>query len=111
MVKGSEGKSWAYASLSALLDGYDDTGDDWVRYDTWRTAILYCPQCWDLGCPAITARIEFSESTVRWRDVGYETEFAESPEFETFERISLTFDRTQYEATIRALLAIWGVAA
>jgi len=108
MVKGTEGDSWATSSLLALLDGYDDdTTDEWVRYDSGRTAVFYCSQCADLGCPAITARIEFTDSTVRWSDVGYETEFSESPDFETFDRITLTFDRAHYEATIRALLTRW----
>ncbi|WP_058614420.1 hypothetical protein [Microbacterium testaceum] len=108
MLAGQQGHPWAYASLLALLEDRGETGDSRVRYDTGRTAILYCPQCEDLGCPAVTAHIEFDESTVRWRQLGYETEFTESPTFETFDRIDVTFDRIQYEATIRELLSVWG---
>ncbi|MDQ1076806.1 MULTISPECIES: hypothetical protein [Microbacterium] len=108
MLAGEEGHPWASASLLALLEDQHETRDSRVRYDTGRTAVLYCPQCQDLGCPAVTAHIEFDESTVRWRQLGYETKFSESPTFETFDRIDLTFDRVQYEATIRQLLAVWG---
>lgn len=70
MVKGFEQTSFATSSLVALLDEhhgeYEDAGDDWVRYQDGRTAIFYCPQCGALDCPSITARIEFTDSTVRW---------------------------------------------
>ena len=107
MVKGWEGEPWAASSLRALLDGYVDSGPGRVNYDSGRTAILFCSQCSDLSCPAITTRIEHDESTVRWSDIGYETDWSETPEFETFDRITLTFEKEEYEATIRALLAQW----
>ena len=110
MVKGFEQTSFATSSLVALLDehgGYEEAGDDWVSYDDGRTAILYCPECGALDCPSITARIEFTDSTVRWRDIAYQTEFPDLATFDTFDPVTLVFAREQYEASVRSLLTVW----
>jgi hypothetical protein len=37
-----------------------------------RVSLFVCPECGDLGCGAITVRIERDDTGIVWRNIGYE---------------------------------------
>ena len=66
-------------------------------------AVYVCPECGDLGCGALTLRITMTPSLVKWTHWGYENNYDE--EFVAVEDLpEATFDRAQYEETLRSLL-------
>lgn len=68
-----------------------------------RVALFICAECGDLGCGAITARMEVTASTVTWSDFGWEDT---TPGIEPVEGLSgaLVFDREAYEAAFADVL-------
>ena len=68
-----------------------------------RTSFYVCPQCGDIGCGAITATIEVTDTLVIWKDFGYEDDYSE-PELADYKQIGpFTFDKTEYFAVIETL--------
>jgi hypothetical protein len=70
-----------------------------------RVSLLICPECGDLGCGAVTVRIDTSPRNIIWRDFGYENN--DQPEIERAAFASFgpfIFDREAYSAELRALL-------
>lgn len=117
MTEGSEGDPCILESLRALLLENDSGLDPWVQFTDGRAGIYFCPQCGDLLCGAVSAEVRYTDTTVEWRDVAYqggvitEDGMTEGINTEEVPAFSLTFDRTQYEDTVRALLAEWGKQA
>ena len=71
-----------------------------------RVGLLYC-FCGDLGCGALSTRIEAPAEAVTWRDIRWQvtnTVGAEDLVQESPGDRDLTFDRTQYMALINHLL-------
>ncbi len=63
---------------------------------TGRTSFYVCPECGDIGCGAITAKIEFKEEFVLWKDFGYENDYSK-PNLEDFKEIGpFKFDKNDY---------------
>lgn len=64
--------------------------------ETGRTCFYVCPECGDIGCGAITAKIEVTEKNVIWKDFGYENNYSE-PDLTDYKEIGpFTFDKKQY---------------
>lgn len=64
--------------------------------ETGRTCFYVCPECGDIGCGAITAKIEVTEKDVIWKDFGYENNYSE-PDLTDYKAIEpFTFDKKQY---------------
>ena len=70
---------------------------------TGRTCFYVCPECGDIGCGAITAKIEFTDKTVIWKEFGYENNYSE-PDLNNYVEIGpFVFDRKEYSKTIELL--------
>ncbi|MGC5166499.1 hypothetical protein [Luteimicrobium sp. DT211] len=94
--------------ISALHDGWPDGAIESIErllgladpdLPDGRTSIYVCPECGDLGCGAVTARVRFTETTVEWRDLGFQDEnFPEiTPILDGGAPLSVRFDRASYE--------------
>jgi hypothetical protein len=70
-----------------------------------RVSLYTCAECGDLGCGAITVRInEFSDEII-WRDFGFENNYEPDVQREPFSSLGpFHFDRSEYEAQLQALL-------
>jgi hypothetical protein len=70
---------------------------------TGRTSFYVCPECGDMGCGAITARIEVTNKQVLWQAFGYETNYSE-PDLSGYQEIGpFTFEKTAYLKTFEKL--------
>ncbi|MVT50074.1 hypothetical protein GPL17_06175 [Bradyrhizobium yuanmingense] len=63
-----------------------------------RVAMYVCPECGDLGCGAITARVSRSDDVVRWSDFAYEN--GDDSETKLSKVGPFTFDWTSYVTEI-----------
>ncbi|CCH55755.1 hypothetical protein BN8_05040 [Fibrisoma limi BUZ 3] len=70
---------------------------------TGRTSFYVCPLCGDIGCGAITAKIEVTDETVTWKEFGYETDYSE-PDLTPYQSVGpFVFNKTDYVKTLEAL--------
>lgn len=70
---------------------------------TGRTMFYVCAECGDIGCGAITAKIELIEDKFVWKDFGYENNYSE-PMLDDYKNIlPLEFDKTEYIKTFEKL--------
>lgn len=70
-----------------------------------RVSLFVCPECGDLGCGAITARIALNDGGIVWRDIGYENSYDPSIDFDSFAAVGpFVFDLDAYRNELRALL-------
>ena len=70
---------------------------------TGRTCFYVCPECGDIGCGAITGKIEITENEVIWKNFGYENDYSE-PDFSDYKEIGpFYFDKEQYFRTMEGL--------
>jgi hypothetical protein len=70
-----------------------------------RVSLYVCPECGDLGCGAITVRIEGTSGEILWRDFGYENNYEAHVERGPFASLGpYRFDRVEYTARLEALL-------
>lgn len=71
--------------------------------ETGRTCFYVCPECGDIGCGAITAKIEVTEKNVIWKEFGYENNYSE-PDLTDYKEIGpFTFDKKQYSEILGGL--------
>lgn len=71
--------------------------------ETGRTCFYVCPECGDIGCGAITAKIELTEKNVIWKEFGYENNYSE-PNLTNYQDIGpFTFDKKQYLEILEGL--------
>lgn len=71
-----------------------------------RVSLYICPECGDIGCGAITVRIERRGLEIIWSDFGYENNYENNVELESFCSIGpFHFDLNTYESKLRALLS------
>jgi hypothetical protein len=63
-----------------------------------RVMLYICPECGDISCGAITARVEKTGEHFVWRDFGYENDYDESlPDLAEYKRIGpFRFNKTEY---------------
>ncbi|GAB3882079.1 hypothetical protein GCM10028802_28100 [Terrabacter terrigena] len=68
-----------------------------------RVSLYVCPECGDLGCGAVTARLLLDAEAVTWQAIGCQTDYDESAsalgEDGVFPDIS--FNRDSYEQVLR----------
>lgn len=70
---------------------------------TGRTCLYVCPMCGDIGCGAITAHIEVTDTSVIWKDFGYENDYSEI-DLEEYNHIGpFIFEKAAYTHTIETL--------
>ncbi len=70
-----------------------------------RASLYVCPECGDLGCGAITIRIERTSEEILWRDFGYENSYEAHVERGPFASLGpYRFGRVEYTARLEALL-------
>jgi hypothetical protein len=78
-------------------------GQQKPELESGRSCFYVCAECGDFWCGAITAKIEFSDTEVTWKDFAYEHPNLE-PAFRPLEEIgSFTFDKTEYVRVFDAL--------
>lgn len=71
--------------------------------ETGRTCFYVCPECGDIGCGAITAKIEVTDNNVIWKDFGYENNYSE-PDLADYKEVGpFFFDKKQYFKTLEGL--------
>lgn len=107
LTEGSRGDRFAIASLRALLRENVPGGDPWVQYADGRAGVLFCPQCGGLDCGAVSADVHIGATTVEWRNVAFQIDVPGGVAQCGVPWFTLRFDRAQYEATVREVLAAW----
>ncbi len=71
--------------------------------ESGRTCFYVCPECGDIGCGAITAKIEVTDRSVIWKDFAYENNYSD-PDLTAYKQIGpFMFDRAQYFTTFEEL--------
>lgn len=74
--------------------------------DTERSCFYVCPECGDIGCGAITAKIEIAENYVIWKEFGYENDYSD-PDLKEFLDIGpFVFNKKEYFDTMESLKEI-----
>jgi hypothetical protein len=69
-----------------------------------RVSLYVCPECGDVGCGAITLKIEFAVDDVIWSDFGYENTHEESIDRASYGSIGpFRFSRQAYEELMSLL--------
>ncbi|CAH0215480.1 hypothetical protein SRABI02_02309 [Plantibacter cousiniae] len=96
----------AVASLRALLSMAGPEQEP-VDFSDGRVGLLFCHQCGDLYCGAVSASVVVSDSTVEWRDIAYQDGNTEEIGDAEVAAFTLTFERAPYESTITALIEDW----
>jgi len=71
--------------------------------ETGRTMFYVCPECGDIGCGAITAKIEMTDTKVIWKEFGYENNYS-APHLDDYKSIlPIEFEKTEYLKTFEQL--------
>jgi hypothetical protein len=66
-----------------------------------RVPLYICPECGDLGCGALTARVVEDHESFAWLDLAFETDYQEVPPTDFLEVRPFYFEKRAYEAAIR----------
>ena len=104
MTAESEGDPFLIESLRALLLENESGLNPWVRFNDGRAGLLFCAQCGDLACGAVSADVWMSDTTVEWRDIAYQSGTTEAINTDGVSAFTVRFDRAHYEATVRELM-------
>lgn len=64
-------KEYEYKKIDEFL------GIEKTKLETGRTCFYVCPECGDIECGAITAKIEVTDNMIIWKDFGYENNYTE----------------------------------
>lgn len=77
-----------------------------------RVSLYWCPECGDVGCGAVTARLRLGAQAVTWEAIGCQTDNDESASALGDDGIfpALSFDRASYERALRRELTRIGPA-
>lgn len=85
-----------------LLDEF--LGNTLPELETGRSCFYVCPECGDIGCGAISAKIEVTDDKVIWMTFAYENNYSE-PDLKVYDDYMdigpFTFDKSQYISTLR----------
>jgi hypothetical protein len=75
------------------------------EFPNGRVAILVCEKCGDLGCGAVSVRIERIGDIIQWSEFGYENNYEDVVDQETYAHIlPLQFSWVDYESEFQALI-------
>ncbi|OZD55717.1 hypothetical protein CH252_07695 [Rhodococcus sp. 06-1477-1B] len=107
LTEGARADELAIGSLRVLLGEHAADVESRVRYDDGRVGLLFCPGCGGLDCGGVSAEIRATDTTVEWRNVGYQDSWHPFDPKQDVSVFTLRFDRSQYETTVRGLLAWW----
>lgn len=78
--------------------------EDSVLENGYR-ALYVCPECGDLGCGAVTVKVEMDQQTVTWRNFTWQTNYDEGYRLDRFDALGdIVFDRHAYEDILWGLL-------
>jgi len=78
-------------------------GIEKAELETGRTCFYVCAECGDIGCGAITAKIEVNDNNIIWKDFGYENNYSE-PDLTDYKQIGpFIFDKRQYCKTLEGI--------
>ena len=95
--------SWPIESVAAIERLLGEAPGD---LPDGRLSLYTCPECGDLGCGAVTARLHLEDDMVTWQHLGwqadYEDEISALCDDEAFP--DLTFTRDSYERVLREQL-------
>ncbi len=69
-----------------------------------RIPVFVCAECGDLGCGALTAEVEWTPTTVIWRNFGWDVNYETDDEEDLVFAGPLVFDRDQYETELRRFI-------
>jgi hypothetical protein len=70
-----------------------------------RVSLFICPECGDLGCGAITVRIQHFDAAIVWRDIGYENNYEPTVDLGSFATVGpFLFEPCVYDPKLEALL-------
>jgi hypothetical protein len=96
----SENKEYENQKVDEFL------GNKRPELETGRSSFYVCSECGDIGCGAITAKIEVTDSIVIWKDFGYENNYSE-PDLEDYSQVGpFIFNKTEYNKAIEKLKVI-----
>jgi hypothetical protein len=71
-----------------------------------RVSLFICPECGDLGCGAITVRIERDDTGIVWRDIGYENNYEPTVDLDSFATLGpFIFEPHVYVPKLEALFS------
>jgi hypothetical protein len=74
-----------------------------------RVVLYVCPSCGDLGCGAVTARVERTAQTVAWSDFGWDVGCDDDEDEIRFPGGPFVFDRDQYDAELGRFVETYDV--
>jgi hypothetical protein len=66
-----------------------------------RAPLYICPECGDLGCGALTARIVEDHDSFAWTELAFEADHDAAPPSDFLEVRPFYFEKRAYEAAIR----------
>lgn len=67
-----------------------------------RVAVYGCPECFDLGCGAVTVRLTVSDQYVRWDSWAYQKDYDQTLDTSEVGHLpGLEFERSAYERSLR----------
>jgi hypothetical protein len=91
----------AVAAIQRLLGAHEGDLPD------GRISLYVCPECGDLGCGAVTAKLHVRAETVTWREIGWQADYDEevSPLGDDAAFLDIAFTRASYEAALLPVLA------
>lgn len=70
---------------------------------TERTSFYVCPECGDIGCGAITAKIEVKDNMITWKDFAYEND-TDEPDLTDYKEIGpFNFNKHEYLKTLEEI--------
>ena len=70
-----------------------------------RMPLFVCPMCGDIGCGAVTLKVERQDYVIIWSDFRYQTSMSVEDTEHYYSQVGpFTFDIGQYKAVIESLL-------